>query len=412
MSLAWTTLALTPAQDDLCAACVRAGVNGARVRTTRLPNFLAMPEDEARRALRAVCPAGRVPARVVFVAPAHWCAARPVAITSRQWSGAREEVLRSLDQMLPMTGEDALVGLVDLRSPDPDDGDDPTGGCLVGVRRRTAAAWTERIERVLEAGVGAVLSPHMAALGLGLQDAPEASVVEPGPGDVAMRLRNGRLVGVLEAPGDARRLALPGDGSSSDAETVTHEELAAAGAIAERVAPDDFRPLAGRVRCGAWRWLGPGLAAAMAGALLLAGFLIADARRAEAIDDMRAQRAALQDRFEESRRLGDRIERLERLLAEGVGDATQDWRSAMPVLRDIARAIERPAFLYRLDLSSRSVTLVGEAGEVRAVLQRLEESPTLTGVNLTDTLTPSPSDEALDVFSIRADRAAAKEDAP
>ena len=57
-----------------------------------------------------------------------------------------------------------------------------------------------------------------------------------------------------------------------------------------------------------------------------------------------------------------------------------------------------------MDVSARSVSLVGEADEVRAVLQRLEESPTLTSVALTDTVLPSPSDESLDVFSIRAAR--------
>jgi hypothetical protein len=400
MSLPWTTLALTPFGDDLHTACVRAGAGGVRVEETVVRAFHATPEIELKRLLLAACPGGRAPARVVFVCPSEWCAARPVALTTKQWPGARDEVLRSIDQMLPMTADDACIGLVDMH-PDDERPGAPVGACLVGVRAKPMRRWTDPIERALGRSIDLTLSPHMAALGLGLQHAPEASVIEPGPGAGAIRLRHGRIVGVMEPPGPGERIALPG---AADAGAITPGALAAAGAIAERVAPDAFRPLAGRVRSGAWRWAAPGLAATLAAACLAGGFLLADARRAEAIDTLRDERTALQDRFEESRRIGDRIERLSALVETGVAGATRDWRSPLPALQDIAGAIQRPAFLYRVDVSARSVSLVGEADEVRAILQRLEESPTLTNVALTDTVLPSPSDDSLDVFSIRAER--------
>ncbi|MFG0275109.1 MAG: hypothetical protein ACF8QF_08630 [Phycisphaerales bacterium] len=400
MSISWTTLALTPFGDDLHIACVRAGAGGVRIEETVVRAFHATPEIELKRLILAACPGGRPPSRTVFVCPFEWCAARPVALTTRQWPGARDEVLRSIDQMLPLTADDACIGLVDLH-PDEERPGAPVGACLVGVRAKTMRRWTDPIERALGRSIDLALSPHMAALGLGLQQAPQASVLEPGPGAGAIRLRDGRIVGVTEPPGPGDRVALPG---ASEEGANSPGELAAAGAIAERVAPEGFRPLAGRVRSGAWKWATPGLAATLAAACLVGGFMIADTRRAEAIDTLRSDRAALRDRFEESRRIGERIERLNALLETGVAGATREWRSPLPVLQDVAGAIQRPAFLYRVDVSPRSVSLVGEADEVRAVLQRLEESDTLGNVALTDTVLPSPGDASLDVFSIRADR--------
>ena len=148
MTLAWTTLALAPSGDDLHAACVRAGARGVVVDEAALPAFLTTPQTEAAQALRSVCPRRRLPGRVVLVCPSEWCAARPVAITTEQWGGARDEVLRSIDQMLPVPPDDALVGLVDVH-PDAPGASSAAGGCLVGARSSLLRRWLDPIERAL-----------------------------------------------------------------------------------------------------------------------------------------------------------------------------------------------------------------------------------------------------------------------
>jgi len=97
--------------DDLHTVVVSVSPIGAKVRTApTLERFLSMSADEARRRLEPVAAAGRV----VLTCPASWCALRPIGLGVNQWPAARDDLLRSLDRLLPIPPDDAMIGLVQL----------------------------------------------------------------------------------------------------------------------------------------------------------------------------------------------------------------------------------------------------------------------------------------------------------
>lgn len=396
--LAWTSVGLVIEGDDLHAATVRGGPWGGRVEAgPMLGRFLSMPADEARAALRPL----RAVKRVSLVVPGAWCAARPLAMTSAMWPKARVEVQRSVDRLLPMPADDVELGMLDVFGSD--DGPGP-GGALVGVRRSRLEPWLRAIEAALGRRPTAVLSPAMAALGLGLLD---ADICEPGAGPVH-RLRAGRLRAAGEAAASeesgSARVMLPGAG---EAGSISPIELAAAGALAPIAGAGVFHPLGAHGMTPTSPWVAPAGAVAAAVALLAASSFVHSGRLTSAARELAARQSALEPDVEAARALRGDAERLIRLIDNGVNGATRDWRSVMPAAIAAHRAMGEQGFVYRLDLTGSGLTLSGESPSASAVLERVEAGGELRSARHAAPVSKS-SATGMDVFEIRAERSPAQ----
>jgi hypothetical protein len=380
--------------EDLAFARLAIGQRGVRViKSGRLSEFIEQP-DRLREELGL---AGKS-VRVIFVCDGAWCAARPMPISCAQWFGARDEVLQSLDRMLPYSGDQAYVGLVEQR-----DGDNhalAAGGRLVAIRRSSVDPWLRAIERAIGRRPDLTLAPEMAMLGLGLQDRADTIVVHMcGPSPVAHRLARGVPIAMGQRPDPSTvdAVVMPG----APGATLDGVDAAIAGALAERVAPDCFRALEGASPSRTLRWIPTLAAIVLAGAAFGAAGPVRDMRTERAIDQLQSQRDALVDEFNELQRTRAQTERLQRLL-RAQESVTDDWVSVLPALRDAIDALPEGSLLYRVQIRDGALELTGEAPAVRTVLERLTENERIASAELTAPPTRSPSDESLEVFAIRA----------
>lgn len=393
-------LSLVIVGDDLHAARVAVGPIGARtVRAVTIERFL-LPTGEARdpAALRAI--AGRA-RRVLLTVPGSWCASRPIGLTTRDWRGARDELRRSIDRFVPFTPDDALAGIVTMH----DDAGAPAGGLLVAASRGRVEPWRRAVEAALGVPVGAVMCPMIASLGLGLQRARRAAVLEP-VGFRAMHrheLALGLPVRAAQPADDADITAadavLPGDAAS----TVTGCELASAAAAASLVAPGVFAPLDGRVTTHRGDWIAPAAAVAAALALFISAPAVEEARVRAAIESLAQERESLAEPFARVRDVRKQAERLSALLGRDIAAATAGWSSVLPILAETQAAVPEAGFLYRIEIDGRGVTISGEAPDTPTILERLESSDHLTAARRAGPLSPS-AEPGLDVFEMRADR--------
>lgn len=380
--------------DDLAFARLAVGSRSARVIASgSVDGFLERPS-----VLRDALGAAAKGARLVFVCDGAWCAARPMPITCAQWAGARNEVLQSLDRMLPYPGDQAYIGLVEQR--DVNDLSQATGGRLVAVRRTSVDPWLRAIEQALGSRPNLTLAPEMAMLGLGLQNEATATVVHTsGPAPVAHRLAQG----VPTAMGGRRDadaphvVVLPG----SPGATLAPVDLAIAGALTERVAPDCFRALDGALPARSLRWLPAVAAILLAGAAFGAAGPVHEMRTERAIDRLQSERESLVESFNDLQRMRSQTDRLQRLLAAQAG-VTDNWVSVLPALQDAIDALPDRSLLYRVQVRNGALELTGEAPAVRTVLERLTENKNIASAELTAPPTRSPADESLEVFAIRA----------
>ncbi|TVQ31710.1 MAG: hypothetical protein EA376_08585 [Phycisphaeraceae bacterium] len=399
----WKKLSAVILGDDLHVALVSGSPLGVRVRRgPTLRRFLSMPESEARAALEPLASG----ARVTLTCPASCCALRPIQMSARQWEGAREEVERSIDRLLPIPASDAMVGVIDVGE------EAGAGGCLVAVRRSLVAPWIDAIGAATQRPILHVLSPHMAMLGLGLQGEARADVIEPGPHGGALRheLAWGRPVALGEpdhadeALAHGTRVTLPGESEQPVAGEIEPHQLAIAAAMAPVVAPGVFAPLLGPTPPLPKRWIPPAVGAAAALALFLAGPAMWESRLVRATDSLRAEHATMQDRVDSVQALRQQAERYGRLVNEGVAQATSEWGSVLPTLIDAQRSLGDRGYFYRLEVTTRELHMVGEAGNATGVLERLETSEALTSARITSPVTTS-NQTGLETIDVRVDRA-------
>ncbi len=392
--------------DDLHAARLRLGPVGARVLdSTSIERFLSLTPDKRRSALRPLASGVK---RLTLTVPSAWCAVRPIALTTKQWASARDELVQSIDRLLPMTSDDAMVGLLNIY----DDEQQAAAGRLVAIRRKVAEPWLHAIEDATGIDAGAVLSPHMAMLGLGLQEHVHATVIEPIDEVESVRhsLRYGLPVSIGDAVdssvNDAITVTLPKQSSARTANTVSGVDVAVAGGVAPLVAPHAFAPMSGAVATRRAEWLAPAAAALLAAGLLIGAPMIFDARLKTGLANLRAEQMALTDEYQRVRSVRNNTERLASLLNEGVREPISRWRPAMPVMAEAQAALSSEGFLYRMLVDARGVTISGEADDAGAVLQRLEDSPILSSARRTGPLMPSP-EAGWSIFEMRAERTAA-----
>lgn len=427
MNLPSSTLSAAILGDDLHLARVECSLFRAKARAGGvLRGFLAMPDDEARAAIAAL--ADPPPARVILTLPSDWCGVRPIGVARAHWPRARAGILGAIDSFLPVAPDDAEAGylrrdpagdraagrdVATSGSPSGAEAESP-GGWLIGARRSLAQPWIDALRRATGASTIDLLSPHMAMLGLGLQHAPAAAVLERTPSGslAAHRLRFGRAI-ELGAPWEGE--LLPGEGSavmltgvSSEppppgVRAVTPEELAIAAALAPIVARDEFAPLAGRTPRAAARWLAPAGLAAGAIALLLAAGWVREARYERAIARLTAEQERLAPAAREAERHRDRARRLAALVESGVRTMQRDWTRVAPLLAEAQNAVPPEGFLYRVRLDDKGVTIDGESPRYLDALGRLEDAPSFAAARQVNP-SVSVSDRKMDMFSLRAER--------
>jgi len=387
---------------DLFVVRVVVGPRAPRVTHSQvIERFLSLSDQDAKVALR---PFAQTSGRALLTAPSSWCSVRPIALTTRDWPKAKAEIMRSIDRLVPMTPDDALVGLVNLY----DDSLTPVAGRLIAIHTRSLDPWRHAIEAALDRPIAAVLSPHMAMLGLGLQDEPHTLIIEPDPAGQSLQheLTLGLPTSIAEPPDldsnntQTNATVLPGSDAAS---TVTGAELAVASALASLAAPNAFAPLDGRTPSRRIEWLAPAAALIAAAALFIAAPMIFHARFRAGIERSKAQQSALVEPFNTVRDLRHNAEKLARQLNEGVAATTASWHSVLPALAQAQASLPADGFLNRLSIDDQSVTISGDASDTPAILQRLEASDALTSARRTGPLSPS-SFPGLDHFEMRAAR--------
>lgn len=399
--LPWTTFAAAIVGDDLHTAVVSGSLLGVRARHGPvLREFLGMPAEEARRML------GNLPdsARPMLVVPGTMAGVRPTALPPAKWAAARTEITRSVESLFPIRAEDAALGYIGRRLPDGGE-----AGYLIAADRHALKPWIDALARVLGRPVDTVVSSHMALPGLGLQSEPESEVAESSGSNLSHRLAFGEVT-ELNAPRDERlaaRLLLPGGAPPepvpAEAKRVSGSDLAVAAAIAPRVAGGRISPLIGRPFAADRRWL-PAAAVIAAAMLFIWLARWTESARYERgiarLDLERADRAALLEDARATRRRAMDLDARLRAVESARGPAASGMLPAV----DAAQAVlPQGAFLYRVDVDPRAITIKGESARAGDVLRALEDAPEFQGARELDT--PMTVEErGLEMFNIRADR--------
>ncbi len=392
--LTTTILSAFPHADTVALALVELGPRSVRTLAvdTLASADAATPDLISAAAARLT--GGRTVSEIVVVAPAEWCATREIGISPSDWRSTRAGVMESLEDLVPVASEDAMVGLLGLHDAD----ESCTRGAIVVARR-------EQVEPVLaalrSAAPGAhetVVSSTMAALGLGLSAEPAVRVVEPGGvADSSLVLRYG-LPSALDAP------PAPGELSRRIGEDIPATALATAAVAARRAAPASYAPLLGRPARRWTRYALPAGLVAAAALMIAASPLVWNSRLDAGAENARVERVGLRDAFDAAQRTRTEAERYAALCG-AFDDATSGWHSVVPTLRDAIGALEDSGHLYRLSYDSKRVVLTGESADPGAVLERLESAGTLSGARSTTPMTPSPTDPSLRVFTFSAEEA-------
>ncbi len=391
--------------DDLVTVSVSGSALGGRARPGPvIEGALTRPIDEVRAALRDL-----PPGRITLIVPSTWCSVRPIALTTAKWGSARDEVRRSVEGLLPIAADDALVGLMN-RAIDPAVDSEAAAGYLIGTARSRVQPWCDCIEQATGRRVETIMSTHMALLGLGLQHEPLATVVEEtGRGRVCHRLRHGR-VEALEARWDPNAssgevIELPSATPGSDGRAISAADLAVAGALASQVGAGDLQPLAGKSRSLGLPWLVPVAAILLAGVVTWASFQVMAWRYQAGTARIQAERAALVADLEAVQAAREETGRLIRAIDKGVNEATADWKPILPVLHAAQVSVPKDGFLYRLEVRPNSVMVSGEAPRYGDVLQALEEDDRFADAHLLYAISvvPERGTEKFDIEARRVD---------
>ncbi|MEO1129648.1 MAG: hypothetical protein AAFX05_08090 [Planctomycetota bacterium] len=374
--------------DAMTVAEVESGPFGARTRDRGTIDGISEAHDEEFRQILGNLPQR---ARLVLTCSSGVCAIRPIPLGVQSWRAAEEEVTHSVARLLPLSPDDAMLGLVERVAPQravAHDSDATAQGYLVGVRRSVVEALVERIESISGRSVTTVLSPHMAMMGLGLQHVERATLIDtPAPGVMmAHHFEWGQPV-ELDLPwapdaSDAAALAgthvrsLPnGDGRTPPgAEPITALELAIGAAIACSSDFGRFIPLTGRRARSLPRWLLPASLTAAAVALIMVAGSVENSRYERAAVEVRRQLADLEAQAKAVQQSRARFATLSSRMKDGVAPTVSAWRPVMPDLVEARRTIPEDGFLYRIRLSSDRVTLNGESQRAASVLRAMEDS--------------------------------------
>lgn len=398
-----TTISLAIDDDALTGCVVTEGIVRGTVQPLgRVNGFLGVSPADARRAM------GELPtdARAVLTLPSAWCSARPIGVTRKQWGGARLELLRSIEGLFPIPADDAMVGLIDRASAD--DGSASAGGYLIAASRRRAAPWIESIERAIGRRISLVLPAQFALQGLGLQARESATVVErlPTGAVVEHALRWGRITD-LSRPAAGPTALTTSSMALVDPAGAVHpldaQGIAAAAAVALRVAPDSLAPLSGPAPRASRRWIPAAAAALLALGVFWAAARAESWRVERGIARFGSERAASAAVLADVQAAREKTLRLSALLAAASALMPRDGPDVLSDLAAAQAALPEGGFIYRLELDERALTLKGESKRAGDVLRALEDSPRFQAARELDTAV-SVEERTTETFHIRAER--------
>ncbi len=420
MNLRSNILALSVIGHDLAIASVEVSPLGANVRRVGV----------LREALRAgpvalsdmLAGTGIVPhaRHIVFTPPSGSCSMRPIALGVANWSKAREEVLASIGRLFPMTRDDALVGLVE-RSPAASlasQPQQPAQGYLFAIRREQIEPWAHFIEQALGRAPDTVLAPPMVTLGLGLQDTPEAGVIDRSPGAMLTihRLAYSNITSLSEpwapdiddsaALAGIRLLQFPAPENTPPilgVDRIDPVDYAAAAGLAIIVGAGRIAPLLGKTPNRIPRWLTPAAAILLAATLIGISLPLRDARYDDAISAIEREQQEIQPEFVRVSAIRQQTHTRLAALNQVVNSTYTNWRRSTPDLVALHQSLPEGAFIYRYTLDTDALSIQGEAPRAADVLLAIERSHAFSGA---EQVTP-PSvvpDRSLERFHIRAQR--------
>lgn len=420
--LPWTTLALAFISDDLFITRVVSSAAGVREqRVAKIAGFSTMKAVQAREALVPHRPSRSD--RVCVLLPAAMVSARSVPIGCASWGKAHQELLASVEKLLPLEHAHAALGMVErVSDQDAEAGDDAGDasvgrGFLIGVDDRALVKLLEPIESAFNRRVDLVLSWHHALLGLGEQDAQQTIIYDETPLGVPVHhvLRYSALAQQSEpghpAPGQAdAALLMPSvtlesvDGpSASRVRRLDGYDLATAAALAEQVASGMIVPVRGKRRTVASRWVGPLVAAAVGAVLLVGAGQLHQARQAAELARIQRVSAEIADDFAQAEARQSRLMQMTAALSQ----IEQVWAGEDPQIieayKALRDAVPAEGYLYRVQIDGQRVTLIAEAPRAAAVLERVEGSPMFRGASMRP---PSSVSErpGMERFEITAER--------
>lgn len=374
-----------------------------------------MSPDGRRRALASIAVG-----RIVLICPSAWAGIRPISMSLGQWRRARGEVLRSIEQLLPLDAEDASIGLVSRGSADagPDaDGEESAGAgsYLIGVRTSQLQPWIDALEAAVGRRIDEVVTPHMVLSGLGHQRDPKAIFTESSAilGEVAHELSFGSVVGLDEPRSSGQSesagaplVPLPDlESGTSVASGLSAEDIGIGAALAPLATGESVAPLRGRSAPAPKRWVLPVAAAMLAIGLFAGADAIQNRRYDLAADRAVEQQLQIEQEFNAVLDQRAELDRLITLLGEDIQVQTAGWGSVMPLLVAARQTIPAEGFLYELQLNDRNITLVGEAPRSRVVLTNLEQSPEFESALNVHPPSGVIERAGMETFNVRAARA-------
>ncbi len=393
------------------------GVMGLRVQPLGVvPSALSSAD-----AVRAMI--GGAPARIVLTVPGEWASVRPISVTSAQWRDGAAEIRKSVGGLLPLSSEDAMLGVIDARGGAAAEvgggGGSGGGGYLVGVSESLVRPWMALLERAAGRGVDRVLTVQMAMLGLGLQGHDQADVLESmGGGWLRHRLVRGLVERIGEPWGEgdalaAEAVAIGAAPPAPGVRAVTGDDLAAAAALASRVAGESFVSLNGRPTRAWARWAWPAGMVAASVALLVAGGVWRQSRVERATARLDARIAEISADVRATAEARAEAERLAAMIESARGVSREAERKILPLLIAAMESVPAGGFISTIQITPDRLVMRGEAPQAGEVVRFIEVSPEFEQARLTSPVTASvgpvapgvPAGETFDLTAVRTKNA-------
>lgn len=389
-----STISALIEDDDLRLVRVSGagGVIGLRVQPLGVvPSALSSAD-----AVRAMI--GGAPARILLTVPGEWASVRAISVTSAQWRDGAAEIRKSVGGLLPLSSEDAMLGVIDARGGATAEGGGGNGwgGYLVGVSESLVRPWMALLERAAGRGVDRVLTVQMAMLGLGLQGHERADVLESiGGGWLRHRLVRGLVERIGEPWGEgdplaAEAVAIGAGSPAPGVRAVTGDDLAVAAALAPRVAGDSFVSLNGRPSRALARWAWPAGMVAASVALLVAGGVWRQSRVERATERLDARIAAISADVRATAEARSEAERLAAMIESARGVSREAERKILPLLIAAMESVPAGGFISTIQITPDRLVMRGEAPQAGEVVRFIEVSPEFEQARLMSPVTASP----------------------
>ncbi len=402
---------------DLHLAVIEASALGVRAQTGPvIKDVLHAQPDALRRAGASLPRAGSL----VFVCPAELTAVRPIGVGVSGFLSARSDLHKSLGRLVPITPENALIGLVERHAAESGDagtsGGTDAAGYLFAARRDAIDTWIEKLRTITGRGPDAVLAPAMALIGIGGQRTETFVALERSisgglfahtlrfgrAADLAHRIDSERLASIRSSGAIIRSLPSAGETSaSSEGLPISPAELAIAGGMAMIMGGGEFAPLTGAPPRTAPQWAAGVAALIGAGVIVWAALGLRGYRYERAIEHLAREEQTLDAGVAQVQAMRAESARLAALVRDGVGAASAKWSPRMPDLAAAVSIMPTGAFLYNISASNTGITIQGEAPKASAVLAALESSPRFANAIQQDPTIAIP-EYATESFGLRA----------